>query len=234
MELFNENTRDFLSGVVIPVNKPEGWTSFDVVNKIRTLLRFHKGYKKIKVGHAGTLDPVATGVLIVCTGKATKEISQLQAGNKTYDVCMKLGETTPSFDNETEVDKHYPFQHITETQLKTTIQNFIGEIEQVPPIYSAIHVDGKRAYEMAREGENPKLKARKIIIDDICLKTFDLPFVNFTVHCHTGTYIRSLVRDIGEALDSGAWMCNLVRTESGKFNIENSFSIKKIEEIIKK
>ncbi len=232
MEIINQNTTDFQAGVIIPVDKPIGWTSFDVVNKLRYLLKFNRSYKKIKVGHAGTLDPQATGVLIVCTGKATKRISELQAETKVYRASMKFGETTPSYDSETEVDKTFPAEHITREMLEQSLQKFVGEITQVPPAFSAVHVNGKRAYELAREGKKPEIKERTVRIDEIKIEKFENPMLDIQVTCHAGTYIRSLVRDIGESVNSGAWMTSLQRTASGDFHVDDCFSLDELKKMI--
>ncbi|MEA1875113.1 MAG: tRNA pseudouridine(55) synthase TruB [Bacteroidota bacterium] len=232
MEIFSEHTTDFQSGVIIPVNKDLDWTSFDVVNKIRYLLKYKRDIQKIKVGHAGTLDPKASGVLIVCTGKATKQISSLQIQKKTYSAKLKFGETTPSFDSETEVDKSYPFEHITREAIEQIIPNFVGNISQIPPAYSALHVNGKRAYNLARSGKMPELKTRKVVIDRIDITSFKLPYLELSITCHTGTYVRSLVRDIGIALESGAWMQALIRESSGDFHIKSAFTIEELKDMI--
>ncbi|MDA3911251.1 MAG: tRNA pseudouridine(55) synthase TruB [Bacteroidales bacterium] len=232
MENFSKHTTDFQSGVIIPVNKDLDWTSFDVVNKIRYLLKFNREIPKIKVGHAGTLDPKASGVLIVCTGKATKQISSLQVQNKTYYAKLKFGETTPSFDSETAVDETFPTEHITRKKIEQIIPNFVGSISQIPPAYSALHVNGKRAYDLARSGKTPELKARDVVIENINIERFELPYLELSITCHTGTYVRSLVRDIGQALQSGAWMCSLVRERSGDFHIDDTFTMEELKKMI--
>jgi tRNA pseudouridine55 synthase len=232
LEIFSEHTTDFQAGVIIPVNKGLDWTSFDVVNKIRYLLKHKREIPKIKVGHAGTLDPKASGVLIVCTGKATKQISSLQGQKKTYFAKLKFGETTPSFDSETTVDKTYPIEHITRERIEQIIPDFVGNISQIPPAYSALHVNGKRAYDLARSGKTPELKARDVVIERIEIESFNLPYLELSITCHTGTYIRSLVRDIGQALQSGAWMCSLVRERSGDFHVDNAFTMEELKKMI--
>jgi tRNA pseudouridine55 synthase len=232
LEIFNEHTTDFQAGVIIPVNKDLDWTSFDVVNKIRYLLKFKREIPKIKVGHAGTLDPKASGVLIVCTGKATKQISSLQGQKKTYFAKLKFGETTPSFDSETTVDQTYPIEHITRERIEQIIPDFVGNISQIPPAYSALHVNGKRAYDLARSGKTPELKARDVVIERIEIESFNLPYLELSITCHTGTYVRSLVRDIGQALQSGAWMCSLVRERSGDFHIDDTFTMEELKKMI--
>lgn len=232
MEIFSEHTTDFQAGVIIPVNKGLDWTSFDVVNKIRYLLKHKREIPKIKVGHAGTLDPKASGVLIVCTGKATKQISSLQGQKKTYFAKLKFGETTPSFDSETAVDQTYPIEHITRERIEQIIADFVGNISQIPPVYSALHVNGKRAYDLARSGKTPELKARDVVIERIEIESFNLPYLELSITCHTGTYIRSLVRDIGQALQSGAWMCSLIRERSGDFHVDNAFTMEELKKMI--
>ncbi len=232
MEIFSEHTTDFQTGVIIPVNKPVNWTSFDVVNKIRYLLKYKREIPKIKVGHAGTLDPKASGVLIVCTGKATKQIQSLQGQQKTYYAGLKFGETTPSFDSETMVDATYPMEHITREKIEQIIPSFVGNISQIPPAYSALHVNGKRAYELARNGQIPELKARNVVIEKISIERFESPYLELSITCHTGTYVRSLVRDIGQALESGAWMSSLVRESSGDFQLKNAFTMEALIKMI--
>jgi tRNA pseudouridine55 synthase len=232
LELFNENTTDFQSGVLIPVNKPIGWTSFDVVNKIRGMLKYHREYKKIKVGHAGTLDPAAEGLLLVCAGRATKQIDTFQSQNKTYEATFHLGETTPSFDRETDVDNTFPIDHITKDLVDLKLLDFIGEIDQMPPAYSALKINGKHAYDLVRNGITPELKSRKITIEKIDLTRFELPEIDLTIYCHKGTYIRSLARDVGHALDSGAWMSFLKRTQIGDYHLNDAWSIEEIEKIL--
>lgn len=203
-------------GEILSFNKPYEWTSFNVVACVRNLLRRRLKTKKIKVGHAGTLDPLATGVLLVCTGKATKRIEELQSHTKEYIATLKLGATTPSFDKETEEDAVYPTEHITRELLDETLKKFVGSIEQVPPTYSAVKVNGKRAYEFARTGRDVELKAKTLVIDEIEVMSCNLPSkVVIRVVCSKGTYIRALARDIGQALGSGAYLTDLMRTRIG-------------------
>lgn len=211
---------DFIAGEVVLFNKPLTWTSFDLVNKFRYKLSRKLGVKKIKVGHAGTLDPLATGVMIICTGKATKRIDEYQYQTKEYVATLRLGETTPSFDLETEVDGVYPTEQITKELLAAVLPSFIGSIQQIPPAYSACKVNGKRAYELARKGEEVQLKAKTLVIDEIELLSFDLPEIKIRVVCSKGTYIRALARDIGVALNSGAHLTGLVRTRIGAFTLD--------------
>lgn len=210
---------DFIAGEVLYFNKPLDWTSFDLVNKFRYKLTRKLKVRKIKVGHAGTLDPKATGVLIICTGKATKRIDEFQFQTKEYIATLKLGETTPSFDLEKEVDHTYPTDHITCEMVKETLQTFTGTIDQVPPVFSACKIEGKRAYELARKGEEVPLKAKTLVIDEIELLEYTLPIIKIRVVCSKGTYIRALARDIGEALQSGAHLIALERTRIGEVTL---------------
>ncbi len=234
MEVFNAHTEDFQKGVVIPVNKPLDWTSFDVVKKIRYTLKYHRGIEKIKIGHAGTLDPKATGLLLVCTGKATKHISEFQDMEKSYLANIKLGATTPSFDTETEEDEQFPVDHITESDLISTLKSFTGTIKQVPPEYSALKYKGKRAYALARQGKHPELKARDVYIKNIKLTEFSKPFFSIYVTCRKGTYLRSLAKDIGEKLNSGAYLVGLTRTQIGNYKLSDAYDHKGIENILLK
>ena len=206
---------------VLYFDKPLGWTSFNLVNRVRGVLSRHIGVKKLKVGHAGTLDPLATGVMILCTGKNTKLIESFQYQTKEYVATIKLGATTPSFDLETEVDAEYPTEHITEELVKETLKKFIGEIQQIPPTYSAIKINGKRAYEYARKGDEVELKPKTLVIDEIELLDYKMPEIVVRVVCSKGTYIRALARDIGEALASGGHLTALRRTQIGDIRVEN-------------
>lgn len=215
-----------VEGEIFCIDKPLGWSSFDAVKKIRGRLLRRLHTKKLKVGHAGTLDPLATGVLIICTGHATKRIDELQTGVKEYIADMMLGATTPSFDRETEVDATYPWQHITREMVEQTLQSrFVGRIEQVPPAYSACNVDGHRAYKIARKGREVKLKAKVLEINEIELLDFNPPTMRIRVVCGRGTYIRALARDIGEALSSGAYLTGLRRTRVGDFKVDDCRSV---------
>lgn len=220
-----KNAYNFLEGEILLFNKELEWTSFDVVNKVRYILCKKMGIKKMKVGHAGTLDPLATGLVILCTGKATKRIEELQLGEKEYIATLKLGATTPSFDLETEEDSNQDFSHVTSDLLQEQIQSFIGEIDQVPPIFSAVKVKGKRAFNYARNGEDVKLKPKRIIIKNIIIESFQLPEVKLRIICGKGTYIRSLARDIGEALGCGAYLTALERTRIGNYSINDAFKV---------
>lgn len=206
---------DFLSGEIIYIDKPLGWTSFDAVKRVRTQLLRRYGIRKMKVGHAGTLDPLATGVMIICTGRATKRIDELQAGVKEYVATVALGATTPSFDLETEIDATYPTGHITRSLVEDTLRRFTGRIEQIPPAFSAVKVDGHRAYKMARQGNMPDLKPKILVIDEIELLSYAPDSITIRVVCSKGTYIRALARDIGSALGSGGHLTALRRTRVG-------------------
>lgn len=223
---------NFLEGEVLLIDKPIEWTSFDIVNKTRNLIRAKLNVKKIKVGHAGTLDPLATGLLIVCTGKMTKQIDTFQAQKKEYVTTLKLGATTPSYDLETEEDQTFEFEHITKNLVETSLKQFIGEIEQVPPIFSAKKIDGQKAYVAARKGKEFELKPNTIVIHAIELINFELPYIKIKVNCSKGTYIRALARDIGLALNSGAYLTQLRRTKIGDFNVENALEISEFEKIV--
>ncbi len=216
---------DFIEGEVLFFDKPYHWTSFALVNKIRYLLCRKVGVKKLKVGHAGTLDPLATGVMIVCTGKATKRIEEFQYGTKEYLATIKLGATTPSFDLEKEIDAVYPIEHITKDLVEKTLQQFVGSIEQIPPAFSACKVDGKRAYHLARGGQEVELKPKTLVIDEIELLDCTLPEIKIRVVCSKGTYIRALARDIGEALHSGAHLTGLCRTRVGDVTLKNCLEV---------
>lgn len=206
-------------------DKDLDWTSFDLVSRVRNALYRKTGIKKLKVGHAGTLDPLATGLMILCTGKATKQIESLQLQEKEYIATLQLGATTPSFDMETEEDSQNDYSFVTEELLQKTIKKFEGETEQVPPVFSAVKIKGKRAFEYARKGESPELKPKKIVIDKIEIISFRLPAVTIKVVCSKGTYIRSLARDIGIELKCGAYLTGLQRTRTGDFRIENAMTI---------
>jgi len=221
---------DFQEGVILAFDKPYRWTSFDVVGKVRWLICRHLGVKKLKVGHAGTLDPLATGVLIVCTGKATKRIEELQSGTKEYYATIRLGATTPSYDLEKPIDATYPTEHITRDMVEQVLERFKGKIEQVPPTFSACKVDGKRAYKMARKGDEVELKPKTLVIDGIELTECNLPDITIRVVCSKGTYIRALARDIGQALDSGGHLIALRRTRVGDFKVQDCLNPEKFQE----
>jgi tRNA pseudouridine55 synthase len=217
--------RNFLEGEVLYFNKPLHWTSFDVVSKIRYKISRFLNVKKIKVGHAGTLDPLATGVMIICTGKATKRIEEFQYQTKEYLAVLRLGATTPSFDLETAIDKTYPTNHITKELIEKVLQNFTGSIEQIPPAFSACKIEGNRAYELARKGVEVELKPKLLVIDEIELLSFQKNELEIRIVCSKGTYIRALARDIGYALNSGAHLIALQRTRIGDITIDNCLTI---------
>ena len=216
---------DYKNGQVLLIDKPLEWTSFQAVNKLRWHIKQRFKIKKIKVGHAGTLDPLATGLLIICTGKQTKEIHVYQGQEKEYTGTFTIGATTPSYDLETEIDKTFPTEHISEALLKETTKQFIGEIEQKPPIFSAIKKDGKRLYELARKGETTEIKARTVTVNEFEITKINLPKVDFRIVCSKGTYIRSLAFDFGQALNSGAHLSALRRTKIGDFSVDKATSI---------
>lgn len=217
--------KDFIEGEILAVDKPLGWTSFDVVKRLRGALLRRLGMKRFKVGHAGTLDPLASGVMIVVTGRATKLIEKLQSGVKEYIATIELGATTPSYDLETEIDARYPVEHITRELIEETLERFKGRIEQVPPQFSACKVDGKRAYETARRGQEVELKPKTLVIDEIELLDYIGTSITVRVVCSKGTYIRALARDIGRALGSGAHLTALRRTRVGDITSSDCMSI---------
>lgn len=227
-----QNNFDFINGEMLLIDKPIGWTSFDVVNSIRSTIKRTLNIKKIKVGHAGTLDPLATGLLIVCTGKFTKKIDTFQGLDKVYVGSMFMGATTPSYDKETEVDRTFDTGNISKTRLLETAKQFVGETEQTPPKFSAVKVDGKRAFEYARKDNEVKLKSRPVTILEFQLLNFELPEIDFMVSCSKGTYIRSLVNDFGKALDNGAYMSSLRRTAIGDYSVADAYSMDGIKEVI--
>ncbi len=224
-------------GEVILINKPLGWTSFDVVHKVRNQLKKLPGVKsRPKVGHAGTLDPLATGVLIICTGKETKNADKYQADEKEYTGTFAIGATTPCYDLEKPIDQWFPTEHITDEKIQATIEQFLGEIEQMPPIFSAKKIEGNRAYDLARKGKEAKLEARKITIKEFEITAIrreeNLVKTDFRVVCSKGTYIRSLAFDFGKALNSGAYLEKLCRTRSGNFRLENAISMEDFKKLL--
>lgn len=221
-------TINFEEGVALLIDKPLGWTSFDAVRKVRNLIKIKK------VGHAGTLDPLATGLLIICTGKFTKRINEYMAQEKEYTGTFTLGATTPTYDLESEPEDFKPYNHLTSEDIQNAVTQFLGEIDQVPPIHSAIKKDGKRMYELARRGMNVKLEPRKITIKEFEADPGELPLVKFRVVCSTGTYIRSLANDFGEVLGCGAYLSSLCRTRIGEFLLKDAVSIAEFENIVKK
>lgn len=222
---------DFIEGEILAFDKPYRWTSFDVVGKVRWLICRRLGIKKLKVGHTGTLDPLATGVVVVCTGKKTKLIEQLQQHKKQYEATLQLGATTPSFDLEKPIDQHYPTAHITRELIESVLPRFVGEIWQVPPMFSAVKIDGKRAYSIARKGEDVELKPKQLVIDNIEILDFDKEKMQLKllIDCSKGTYIRALARDIGQALDSGAHLIALRRTQLGDTRVEDCLTFEQFE-----
>lgn len=216
---------DFISGEIIAINKPLGWTSFDAVKRLRGAILKRLRMKRFKVGHAGTLDPLATGVLIICTGKATRRIDELQTGEKEYIATIRLGATTPSFDLETSVDATYPTEHITKEYVEEILPHFTGRIMQVPPVFSAVKIDGKRAYKLARKGHDVELKAKELMIPEIELLEYSSQEIKIRVVCSKGTYIRALARDIGKALNSGAHLTALVRTRVGSILLSDCMNV---------
>ena len=223
---------DFISGEIIGIDKPIGWTSFDAVKRLRGAIQRRLRVKKFKVGHAGTLDPLATGVLIVCTGKATRKIENLQSGDKEYVATVAIGATTPSYDLETAINATFPTDHITEEYIKEKLQKFEGEIMQVPPVFSAVKVEGKRAYKYARNGKELQLKAKPVKIKEIEFISYIDNKLTFRIVCGKGTYIRALARDLGIAMESGAHLVKLRRTRVGEIRIEECLSVDKAVEVI--
>ncbi|MDT0641222.1 tRNA pseudouridine(55) synthase TruB [Zunongwangia sp. F363] len=223
---------DFKTGQILLFDKPLHWTSFQLANKVRWLIRKSCGIKKIKVGHAGTLDPLATGLLIICTGKFTKRIPELQGQEKEYTGTFTLGSTTPSYDLETEIDQNYPIDHVSEADVQRATQKFMGEIEQIPPVFSALKKDGKRLYEYARKGEEVKVQPRKVKIDNFEVNAKNFPLVDFRVVCSKGTYIRSLAHDFGLQLNSGAHLSALRRTRIGEYSLEKSFDLESFQKLL--
>ena len=225
---------NYIDGEILYVNKPLNWTSFNLVSKLRWKLHKTLKIKKLKVGHAGTLDPLATGVMIICTGRKTKLIETFQYQTKEYIATLELGVTTPSFDKELPEDATFPTEHITRALVDKVIPTFIGEIWQVPPVYSAVKVDGKRAYDYARDGQEVELKAKLLVIDEIEVLDFGLPFLKIRVVCSKGTYIRALARDIGLALGSGAHLAALERTRIGEVKLQDCWEVEALVEQIGK
>ena len=229
----NEDRRSiFEEGQILLFNKPVYWTSFDLVNKVRIMIRSALGIKKIKVGHAGTLDPLASGLMIICTGKATKRIEEFRDLDKEYVATIHLGETTPSFDLETETDNHYPTDHITEEYVRETLDCFLGEQKQLPPMYSAKLIAGKRAYEFARKGIQKELDPVSVFFREIELLSFGIPETKIRLVCSKGTYIRSFARDFGLALKSGGYLSALERTAIGFFHVSKAYDIEKFQEYV--
>jgi len=225
MAYFPASSEEFLSGQIFLIDKPLGWTSFDLVKKVKNLIRTKYNLKKIKVGHAGTLDPLATGLLIVCTGKFTKRISEIQGQAKVYTGEITLGSTTPSYDLETEIDAQYETSYITKKLIQDTALLFTGEIEQKPPIFSALKKDGERLYKKARRGEIIEIDPRKVSIYSFEITAIAMPKISFEIMCSKGTYIRSIAHDFGAALDSGAHLSKLCRTTIGNYKLQDALNI---------
>lgn len=219
---------DLEKGGVILLNKPYEWTSFQAVNKVKYLLKHYYDLKKVKIGHAGTLDPLATGLLILCIGKYTKKIEEYQAQEKEYTGTFYLGATTPCFDKEKEIDNYYPTEHITEEDIYKAAEHFLGEQEQIPPVFSALKVNGVRAYAFARENKDVELKSRKITIKEFEITRIAMPEVDFRIVCSKGTYIRSIARDFGSYLNSGAYLTALCRTRIGDYKLSDAQTIEEI------
>ena len=230
MDFFKQTftVEEVQEGLILSIDKPIGWTSFQVVNKIRWHLKNQTGLKKLKVGHAGTLDPLATGLLLLCTGKKTKSISQLQQKEKIYTGTITLGATTPSYDLETDIDNRFPTKHLTEDLLSETTKKFTGTIEQLPPLFSAVKKEGKRLYEYARAGDKPVIEARKVIVSKFELKRIELPELDFEIKCSKGTYIRSLAHDFGKKVQSGGYLSALKRTGNGDFSLEEAYTMESV------
>ena len=223
------SAEDFRKGQILLFDKPLGWTSFQVVNKVRWLIRSKHKIKKIKVGHAGTLDPLASGLLILCTGKFTKRIEELQGQEKEYTGTFTLGATTPSYDLETEINETFPTEHLSEERIRAAPAEFLGEIDQYPPVFSALKKDGRRLYEFARTGEEVEIPARKVHIREFEITRIAMPEVDFRVVCSKGTYIRSLAFDFGKALETGAHLSALCRTKIGEYHLKDAMSIESFE-----
>lgn len=223
---------DFQNGQILLIDKPLQWTSFQAVNKMKWVLKSKLGLKKIKIGHAGTLDPLATGLLLVCTGKFTKKIPELQGQQKEYTGTFYIGATTPSYDLETEIDQTFPTEHITQTIIHETVRQFLGEIDQKPPIYSAIKKDGVRLYEHARAGQTVEIATRKTTVHEFEITRVELPEVDFRIVCSKGTYIRSLAYDFGKALHSGAHLTALRRTKIGDYSVEDAMNVTLFEDSV--
>lgn len=232
MSLQNTNW-DFIAGATILLDKPLQWTSTDAVRKLKSVLRYSQNIKDIKIGHAGTLDPLASGLLIVCTGKHTKIIDQIQAMPKEYVANIRLGATTPSYDLETEINETFPFEHISKESIEQAFLLFLGKIQQVPPLFSAKRIDGKRAYSYARSGVEMELKPAEVEIYNLQIEMYDPPFLDVRIACSKGTYIRSFAHDLGKALQSGGHLVGLRRTKIGDYLVEDAIPVESFEEKLK-
>ena len=230
--MLSEKVTVFEEGQVLLFDKPLYWTSFDLVNKVRIMIRSAFGIKKIKVGHAGTLDPLASGLMVICTGKATKKIDEFRDLDKEYVATIHLGETTPSFDLETETDEHYPTSHISAEYVRKILDSFLGEQKQLPPMYSAKRIAGKRAYEFAREGIHKELEPVTVFFREIELLSFGIPETKIRLVCSKGTYIRSFARDFGKALKSGSYLSALERTAIGSYHVSQAYDLEKFQDYI--
>lgn len=230
--MLSDKTTIFEEGQILLFNKPLYWTSFDLVNKVRIIIRSTLGIKKIKVGHAGTLDPLASGLMIICTGRDTKKIDEFRDLDKEYVATIQLGATTPSFDLETETDNQYPTEHITEDLVKKVLNGFLGEQKQVPPLFSAKLIAGKRAYEYARKGIEKTLEPVTVYFREIELLSYNLPEIRLRLVCSKGTYIRSFARDLGTGLVSGGYLSGLERTAIGSFHVTGAYEIEKFQEFV--
>jgi tRNA pseudouridine55 synthase len=223
---------DFIQGEILVLDKPMDWTSNDLVQKVRNMLCRQMKIKKLKLGHAGTLDPKATGIMVLCSGKLTKKIDEIQADEKEYVALLKVGATTPSYDLETEEDEQFMTSHITREAVERVLPLFVGTIEQIPPIYSAVKVDGKRAYQLARKGKEVELKSKILVIKEIELLKFEMPEIELRIVCSKGTYIRALARDIGKALGSGAYLTGLQRTRIGEYSMDQSLNLTELADML--
>ena len=224
--------QELIEGSILIFDKPYTWTSFNVVSKVRFSITKSLKVKKLKVGHAGTLDPLATGLLVICTGKKTKEIEVLQASEKEYVATIEFGKTTPSFDLETQFDNEYPYAHVTKELIEEKLKVFLGEIDQVPPVFSAKFIDGKRAYEYARKGREVEMKSNRVTISELEIISYNQFELNLRIRCSKGTYIRSLAQDLGKAVGSGAYLKALRRTISGNYHVKDAFSLDKFQEVL--
>lgn len=231
--MFSEKISSFEEGQVLLFDKPLYWTSFDLVNKVRIIIRSTLGIRKIKIGHAGTLDPLASGLMIICTGKATRRIEEFRDLDKEYIATIHLGETTPSYDLETEINGRFPVEQISENIVLTTLKGFLGEQKQIPPVHSAKMIDGRRAYEFARKGIKKEMNPVTVYFRELDLLSFGIPDIRIRILCSKGTYIRSFARDLGKALGSGAYLASLERTAIGPYLLKNAFSLDFFENSIK-
>jgi tRNA pseudouridine55 synthase len=231
--MFSEKISSFEEGQVLLFDKPLYWTSFDLVNKVRLIIRSNLGIKKIKIGHAGTLDPLASGLMIICTGKATKKIEDFRDLDKEYMATIHLGETTPSHDLETEINGRFPVEQITENLVITALKGFLGEQKQIPPVHSAKMINGKRAYEYARKGIQKEMIPVTVFFREVELLSYGIPDLRIRILCSKGTYIRSFARDLGSALGSGAYLSSLERTAIGHYSLKNAFSLENFEKFVK-